>query len=265
MRTSNRVFFGQMTCFSKCSVSRAALLGLALGCATEALAQVTSINSAVITPRVFNDVPGATFFPVNQYPSAVSLSEFGVSAPTGYANRDVWQFSNNGTAPYQFQNNDYFNASFTLTLLGFPISPRKEAGFLFSTASQGDIQFVVNTDGHEVVQFGGISFYSFNANNGMTYNSGDAITLGMRYFMDGNGDNALQFSANGVTSPVFDFAPGAGIGNGSTLGGYLQVQNDPSNPGNGGQAIFQHIAIPEPGTLSLLSLGVCAFLLRRRN
>jgi len=160
-----------------------------------------------------------------------------------------------------------------LTLTGNPITPRKEAGFLFSTAYNGDIQFFVNTDGHEVVQTGGISFYSFNVNNGITYNSGNTINLGMSYFLDGNGKNALRFWANGVASPVFEFGPTVGsggldIGNGSQLGGYFQIQNAPSDPSNGGDALFSGISmsvIPEPSVFALLGLGMLALVFRRRR
>ena len=244
----------------------------ALTIATGASAQISSINSAVIQSRVFNDVPGATFSGINSYPSFIALSESGVSQATGFANRDVWRFSNNGSAPYSFAHNDYFTASMTLTLTGNPITPRKEGGWLFSTASNGDIQFIVNTDGHEVVQFGGISFYSFNANNGITYNSGTPITLGLSYFLDSNNKSALQFSANGVASPVFEFGPTVGsgaldIGDGSTLGGYLQVVNDPASSGNSGSALFQNITItPEPSAYALFGCGalaLAAFRFRR--
>ncbi len=244
---------------------------IVLAAANGGYAQINTINSAIVTTHVFNDVPSAVPTVINNYPSLISLSEAGVSAPTGFANRDVWQFSNNGTTAYQLQHNDYFSASFTLTLRGSPITPRKEAGFLFSTASNGDIQFIVNTDGHEVVQFGGISFYSFNVNNGITYNSGDNIALGLNYFLDGNGKNALQFFANGVASPVFEFGPTVGsgaldIGDGSTLGGYFQIVNDPSNPSNSGTALFENIVItPEPSTMALFGLGSVALLLRRRR
>jgi hypothetical protein len=235
-------------------------------------AGVTSINSAVVTPRVFNDVTNATFTGINNYPTFIAFAETGVSKPTGFANRDLWQYSANGTSPYQFQNADYFYASFNLTLTGSPITPRKEAGFILSTTSgNGDIQFIVNTDGHEVVQFGGISFYSFTGNGFPAYNSGQTINLAIKYFKDSNGTNALQFYANGVASPVFDF-PGTGaagitgIGNGSTLGGYFQIVNDPNNASNRGDALFQNITmIPEPSTLALVGLGSLAVLLRRRS
>ena len=84
--------------------------------ATGAYAQIGTINSSVVTPRVFNDIPGATFTSINSY--NISLSETGVSAPSGYANRDIWQFSNNGSTAYQLQSGDYFNASFNLKLTG---------------------------------------------------------------------------------------------------------------------------------------------------
>ncbi len=257
------------------SIQRLKSLGIVIGLVVSgvAYAQVSTINSAVVKSRVFNDVPNATFSSLNTYPGAVMLQESGVSAATGFANRDVWNFSKDGTTAYQFQNGDYFSASFDLTLIASPITPRKEAGFLFSSASSGDVQFIVNSDGHEVVQFGGISFYSFNVNNGITYNSPDVIKLGMSYFQDANGKNALQFSANGVQSPVFEFTASVGsgaldIGNGSTLGGYFQIVNDPTNPSNGGTVLFQNIAItpiPEPSTLALLGLGLVSLVTLRRR
>ena len=250
--------------FTQRWVGCAALVGLVAG--SGAYAQVSSINSASVQTRVFNDVPGSTVAVINKYPTGISITDVGVSQATGFANRHVWDFSNDGgTSAYKLNNNDYFQASFDLTLTGNPITPRKEAGFLLSTTSSGDIQFIVNTDGHEVVQFGGIGFYSFNASNGITYNDGDTITLGISYFLDGNGKNALMFTANGVNSPVQEFATG-GIGDGSTLGGYFQIVNDPTNPLNSGTASFAKISIvPEPSTLALLGLGALPLLLRRRR
>jgi hypothetical protein len=255
---------------------------LSLVAATGASAQVSSINSAIIMPRVFNDVPGATGSYPNNYPASISLGEVGMSAATGYADRDVWYFSNNGGASaYQFQNGDYFNASFRVTMTGSGTSGIDlEAGWLFSNPSGsigGDLQSIVKADG-EVVQFGGPSFFGFSpANSGTSvpnYTLGATYTMGLNYVVDPNtGRNAFQYSVNGVfatSSPgdtYFDLAAGAGP-NGSPLGGYLQIQNDPSNPSNNGSALFDTISIspvPEPATFTLLGMGMLALLFRCRS
>jgi hypothetical protein len=250
---------------------------LQTACATVvALTTVTSafaaINGVRISPREFNDIPlamGSSSFCVGS-PAWVGFTELNVSAPTGFANRDVWRFSaDGGASAYQIPN-QYFNASFDLTLTGTPISPRKEAGFLLQSANVGDIQFLVNTDGHEVVQFGGSSFYAFPS----TFDSGETIHLGLSYTIDPvTHANALRLEANGVFSPYLDFGPGHGNGSTDlgnfTLGGYFQIVNDPNNPNNSGSALFNNIQItlvPEPSALALAGVGAfAAFLLRRRN
>ena len=249
------------------------LVGLGLLAANGANAQVNSINSAVIHPRVFNDAPTSTFVPINNYPLLISLSDTNVSTPgTGgtFANRHVWDFSNNGSTDYKFNNSDYFQASMTLNLSG-TVSPRKEAGFLLQTVG-GDGQFIVNTDAHEVVVFGGpLPFYSFNSSNGLTFNSGDSITLGMTYFKDAAGKNAIIYTANGINSPAQEFTnQEQGIITGSTLGGYLQVPIDRGNASNGATARFTNIsikAVPEPSAYAAFSLGLASLglLLRRRR
>jgi hypothetical protein len=100
--------------------------------------------------------------------------------------------------------------------------------------------------------------------------------MGLNYVIDPNtGRNAFQYSVNGVfatssgNDTYFDLAPGQSIGGaGDTLGGYLQIQNDPNNPNNNGTALFQNIsitAVPEPATSALLGLGMLALLVRRRH
>jgi hypothetical protein len=229
-------------------------------------AQVSTINSATYHPREFNDVPGSTLVVVSNYPSLIVFSDWGVSGASGYANRDVWRFSNNGgTSAYQFQNDDFFQVSMTVTLDGNTISPRREAGFLFNTIG-GDGQFIVNTDAHEVVAFGGpLPFYAFPS----TFNSGATITLGMTYFLDGSGNRAIIYTANGVNSPALEFSNlEQGIINNTTLGGYFQIVNAPLDPNNSGLAVFQNIsisAVPEPSVFALLSLGILPLLLRHRR
>ena len=248
----------------KCFTHAATLICLAA--ATSAYAQVGSINSAKVTPRVFNDIPGAALTVNNSYPTTISFDEQRVSQTGGFANRDVWQFSNNGGAsPYQFNNNDFFQATMTLTLTGTPLSPRKEAGFLLNTIG-GDGQFIVNTDAHEVVAFGGpLPFYAFPA----TYDSGETITLGLTYFLDGNGKRAIIYTADGVSSPAQEFSNlEQGIIDSSTLGGYFQIVNDANNPNNGGTAVFGNIGIPEPATIAtniLVVLGAGLGVWRHRG
>ena len=246
----------------------AALIGLALLAASMASAQVNSINSAKLSPREFNDDPLSDLTVSSNYPDSISFSD--QSVDTGnFANRHVWRFSNDlGATAFQFSNDDFFHVSMNVTLTGDPISPRKEAGFLFDTLG-GQGQFIVNTDGHEVVAFGGpLPFYAFPA----TFDSGETIELDMTYFLDSDGKRKIIYSANGVNSPAQEFTNlEQGIINGSTLGGYLQVAIDPGNQDNGGTAVFTDIsiaAVPEPSAfvtlgMSLASLG--QFLRRRKR
>ena len=155
-----------------------------------------------------------------------------------------------------------------VTLTGTPISPRKEAGFILDTIG-GQGQFIVNTDGHEVVIFGGpFPFYKFP----LSYNSGNTIRLGMTYFLDTNGKHAIIYSANGVQSPIKEFTNlEQGLIDNSTLGGYMQVQVDKTVPTNSGLAVFGNIRIgavvPEPSGLAVLSLSLLplGLLWRRRR
>jgi hypothetical protein len=265
------------------------LVGLCLAVVTGAYAQVGSINSATIS-HLFNDMPGATVTPVNSYPGSISLSESGVTRVTaGGLNRDAWYFSNNGGAtPYAFQNNDYFNASFNLTLTGSGTPGIDlEAGWLFSNPSGsfgGDLQSLVTAAG-VVVQFGGPSYYPFSPAAGgypgaggsvPNYTLGATYLMGLNYVIDPNtGRNAFEYSVNGQFAasspgdPYFDLGPGVGIGNlgPNPLGGYFQIGNDPNNPNNNGTALFGDITItsvPEPSTLAFLGLGIVSLFFRRR-
>jgi hypothetical protein len=236
-----------MTSFQRTTCC-AALLCIA---ASSSFAQITSINSAAYHPREFNDIPAATLTVVSNYPSLISFSEQNVSKPTGFANRDVWRFSSDsGATPHRFANDEFFSATMEVTLTGDPISPRKEAGFLLSSIG-GDGQFIVNTDGHEVVAFGGpFPFYAFPR----TFNSGDTITLGITYFRDSNGKRAVIYRANCLQSPPLEFSNlEQGIIDNSTLGGYFQIVNAPTNPTNSGAAVFQNISI---GTTDLDGDGI---------
>ncbi len=230
----------------------AMLVGLAASNA--ALGQISTINSAVYTPRQFNDVPGATLTVVSNYPSLISFEEQNVSKPTGFANRDSWHFSNDsGASPYFFSNHDAFTITMTVTLTGDPISPRKEAGFVFNNPLNDGGEFIVNTDGHELVAFGGfLPFYSFNAHNSaFLFNSGETVRMGLTVFKDSNGKNAIIYFAGTATacavSPPLEFSNlELGVIDGTTIGGYLQIVNAPTIATNSGTAVFQNIKIGPP-------------------
>ncbi|HSA00737.1 MAG TPA: hypothetical protein P5055_08355 [Candidatus Paceibacterota bacterium] len=83
----------------------------------------------------------------------------------------------------------------------------------------------------------------------------------------------MVYSADGLESPVLPFTNlEQGIIDGSTLGGYFQIVNDPANPLNSGFALFNNITIHSPDggdttvpdadipTLMLLALGVLPIL-----
>jgi hypothetical protein len=275
-----------MNSLQRCTC-QATLIALCLAAASGAYAQVSSINSAILDPRVFNDIPGATYTGINSYNALILFKEQNVSG-SGFANRDVWYFSNNGGASaYQFQTGDYFNASFQVTLIGGTPGYGLEAGWLFSNPSGsfgGDLQSLVTASG-VVVQFGGPSYYPFSPAAGgypgaggsvPNYVTGQTYLMGLNYVNDPNtGMNAFQYSVNGqfaASSPgntYFDLGPGQSIGNvGDMLGGYFQIQNDPNNPANGGTARFQDLtitAVPEPATSVFLGLGMLALVYRRRR
>ena len=213
------------------STCKLTFAGLCLAAAYGAAAQVNSgsaafqnisitgdpaINSDILHTRLYNDYPGATLATVNNYASLVSFSEGNVVAPSGFANRDDWRFSSDGgLTDHLFQNNEYWSVSLSLTLTGTPASPRKEAGFRLDSSVGGDGLFILDTDAHEIVAFGGaLPFYSF----GSTFNSGDTVLMGMTYENVG-GQNGIVYSANGVDSPFLPMSnTELGVINGSTLG-----------------------------------------------
>jgi hypothetical protein len=241
--------------------------GLILLAVSGASAQVDTINSVKLFPREFDDDPASNLTVSSNYPASISFSDQAVD--TGdFANRHVWRFSNDlGATAFKFSNDDYFHVSMDVTLTGDPISPRKEAGFLFDTLG-GQGQFILDTDAHEVVAFGGpLPFFAFPK----TFTSGDTVEMGMTYFLDSDGKRKIIYSANGVDSPAQEFTNNEqGIIDGSTLGGYLQVQIAPGNQNNGGTAVFTDIgiaAVPEPSAFVTLGLSLAGLglLLRRRR
>jgi len=223
---------------------------IVLTAANAAFAQISSINSAVITPRQFNDIPAATLTIVSNYPSLISFEYQNVSRTNGgFADRTSWHFSKtSGASPFLFGNSDAFTITMDVTLTGDPISPRKEAGIVFNNPLNDGGEFIVNTDGHEFVAFGGfLRFYAFPRN----FNSGDTVTMGLTVFQDSSGKNAIIYFAKTATtcmeSPALEFDNlEQGVIAGTTIGGYIAVVNSPTIATNSGTAVFQNIKIGAP-------------------
>lgn len=236
-----------------------------------AYGQISSVNSAVIIPRVLNDYPDATGTYLNNYPTSITLGESGEYAPSGFADRDEWLFSNNASTAYTLGTLDYFTVSMTLTDTG-DTTVDNEAGFIIPNANgelpDGDLQFKADPNNG----FLGVSGGSGSWNSGLTYTAGAIVTLGMRYFYDtANGVNAFQFSVNAgggnLFSPIHDLQSGEDLA-GDNLGAYYQLQGTTDAPGTSGQAVYGNITIspsPEPSTLALLGLGALPLARRLRR
>src|SRR3974390_1886662 len=202
---------------------------LCLAAVAGANAQISSINSAAIIPRYFNDITNASLTVVSNYPSLISFDYQNVyTTNPAFADRSVWQFSKDGGhSAFLFGNNDAFTITMDVTLSGGPTAPRKEAGFVFNNPINDGGEFIVDSDGHEFVAFGGfLPFYAFPRN----FNLGDTVTMGLTIFRENSGSNAVFFFRK--TSPTCLVSPPLlfdnleqGVIAGTKIGGYIAVQN----------------------------------------
>jgi len=243
-----------------------------------AYAQLSSVNSAVITPRVFNDMPGAVGNYINAYPGAITIGESGAyRTNSGGLDRDYWALSNDGSHPYILGAGDSaFTIAATLNVTGTTAFDN-EAGWIIPNGMTGaygqgngsfpggDMQFLADPNGGFLGFFGGPGFW----NSGLTYTAGISVRMTIAYWQTGSTGN-MQFSVNTggptVTSPVESWS-----GNlvGDILGSYYQIGNGNTAPGASGQAVWSNISlsVPEPSAFALLGLGLLplARLLRRRS
>jgi hypothetical protein len=226
----------------------AAALGITFAAVNATHAQISTINSVVVTSNapapgsLANPLPDSDLTVVSSYPSVISFVVTNAGATNAGTDgvQEYWQFATNGgSGAYIFQSNDSFTVTMTVTLTGDPIFPRKEAGFAFNDVN-GIIngQYILDTDQHEVVAFGGdLPFYATPVDK--FYQSGEPINMGITIFTDSNGKQAIIYSADGFNSPPLEFGPQTDY----TLGGYFQIQGQGTGPTNLGSATFDNISI----------------------
>jgi hypothetical protein len=238
----------------------AAALGITFAAVNTTYAQISTINSVVVTTNAPapgsapNPLPDSDLTLVSSYPSVISFVVTNAGAPTNTGTdgrQDYWQFATNGgSGAYLFQSNDSFTVTMTVTLTGDPIFPRKEAGFAVND-NNGDIangQYILDTDQHEVVSFGfPAQFYATPLEH--FYESGEPINMGITIFTDSSGQQEIIFMADGFSSPPEVVSPPL---TGYTLGGYFQIQGQGTGSTNMGSATFDNITItPLPTDLGV--------------
>lgn len=196
-------------------------------------AQGPALDVIVVERNIHNADPSSEFASLKALPVVV-LVDTQVGHVAGFANRHDWVLSEDGEDAKLFGIDDFFEISFDLVLLGTPIAPRKEAGIIV-----GGGQFIVNTDAHEVVAFGfPVPFFAFPAE----YDSGETITMGVRYFRGEDGKRKLEFRANDQSSGPLDFNNlEGGFPSGFDVRGYVQVNLKEGDLSNHAVAVFDNI------------------------
>ena len=207
-----------------------AVLVLAIGACAAQAQFITDVNSVIVNEYHFFCC-NSELTTTNNYPTSVVFDDQYSSTTGGihFSQRhDLIFSSDGGTTPRVFNTTDSFDISFDIKLEAGANSPRKEAGLILQQPI-GDSQFIVNTDAHEIVVFGGFQpFYSFNTSNGLTYNSGD--TIRMRQIYTGKTETTpgtFQYlvTKDNVTysSPLMPSGAGEmGIGNNTNIQLYMQ-------------------------------------------
>ncbi|HOX24551.1 MAG TPA: hypothetical protein PLL30_02180 [Candidatus Krumholzibacteria bacterium] len=192
-------------------------------------------NSAAMFPRVFNDCPFSILTQTNNYPTYVAFEDVKSNCGTvGFANRHAWRFSQDGANAQLFANHNGFRFGADVTLSG---TGEGEFGIGISPWWSQLVDGVFNlrsTDG-EVACFGGrLPFYSFTANQGVTYVKGTTVHLEIVYQPNGLTEldpATIEYIYGGFTSGPLPFDMGNpeepygiwGILDEATAGGNVQL------------------------------------------
>lgn len=242
-------------------------------------AQGAAIDGYFTNARVYNDMPGSTLTitpsaPIGVNPATININDQFLGA--GNNRHDVLASGDGGLTAYNFGIDDTFTFTTRLTLTTGFNSPRKEAGIRINSPITGDMLFLVNSDNGagEIVTFGG-PFHLFGV--GPTgYNPGNSILLGIQQIGGGDGIGGIPttiefFINNGAGIVTTGPLPWTNLEGGPLnyqLGVYAQGGNNAA-PGDFMNALFTDTTyssvVPEPGTLSLVGMGVFGLLAFRRK
>jgi hypothetical protein len=217
-----------------------------------------NVDSALINERIFNDCPTSVLTTVNAYPGTISIDDQVLDCG-GFANLHNWRFSDDGGATAAVFNNDSaFKFSANLTISG---TSDGEAGLQVSPWWSQDVDGRLNvrtTDG-EIAAFGGrLPFYSFTAEQGVTYTKGTTIRLTITYLPNGLSmespatiEYELLYNNTQYTSGELPFDEGNpgedppyglwGMLNDGRVGGHLQAFLQGGNPNAGLTAVWNEI------------------------
>jgi hypothetical protein len=247
--------------------------------AGSAMGQVSAINGMTSMPRIFNDRPGSNLVITNNYPSSFRIAE-DTPGQGGFANWHMGGFSTNGGAsPYDFNYNDAFDATTTVTVHTLnPGTVGGEAGFSINLFGRGF--FGILPHNGEIAAFGGsLPFFTSGAG---TWTGQTTFSLRMIH-TPGNGNglpggatipSTIQYLWNlgsgWVSSPVIAFD--------NLEGGIPDIPGNPAYIGVGVQnnwgaglvaSDFEFtnitIAVPAPGAAAALAGFLLMGAARRRR
>ena len=166
-------------------------------------------SDAIVVERIWNDSFASILTVDIGYPGYIDINDE-CYGPLGWANLHAWRCSADGATAMEFANEDGFGLFADVTLDG---TGNGESGLQIRPWwAESDGRFNVRTPDGEVAVFGGrLPFYSFTANNGVSYVKGTTVRLGVCYRTNQDMDTmpaTIEYFYNGISSGQLPFDEG---------------------------------------------------------
>lgn len=171
-------------------------------------------NSAVVLERLYNDCPISTVNSTNLYPASIQVTDSWDPLCIGFANGHAWNYSADGATSLDFTNGGNYRFAATVVLSG---TGTLEGGIHIAPWwNNMDGRFQARIQDGEIACFGGrFPFYSFTANDGISYVAGTPIRMEITYLANGLSmaspatiQYKCTYNAVTYTSPVLAFDEG---------------------------------------------------------